>query len=208
MSWEMKTDATRGHEGQPLVIGSIMYMVSAYPNNVFAIDLAAQDDGGKVLWKYTPQQDERAVAVACCDTVNRGASYADGKLVFGRLNGDVIALDARTGKEVWKQKLAHPDKGETITMAPIIADGKWLPASAATSPVCLVAWRPTTCPMANRHGPARRPAPTRRSAWARISTGPIRNMVSSAIWASRPFPTKNGSAAVALPGAGIATTRR
>lgn len=53
MSWEMKTDATRGHEGQPLVIGSVMYMVSAYPNNVFAIDLAAQDDGGKVLWKYT-----------------------------------------------------------------------------------------------------------------------------------------------------------
>ncbi|WP_343135006.1 methanol/ethanol family PQQ-dependent dehydrogenase [Xanthomonas sp. BRIP62415] len=124
MSWEMKTDATRGHEGQPLVIGSIMYMVSAYPNNVFAIDLAAQDDGGKVLWKYTPQQDERSVAVACCDTVNRGASYADGKLVFGSLSGDVIALDAKTGKEVWKQKLAHPDKGETITMAPIIADGK------------------------------------------------------------------------------------
>ncbi len=53
MSWEMKTDATRGHEGQPLVIGSIMYMVSAYPNNVYAIDLASQDDGGKVLWKYT-----------------------------------------------------------------------------------------------------------------------------------------------------------
>jgi len=124
MSWEMKTDATRGHEGQPLVIGSVMYMVSAYPNNVFAIDLAAQDDGGKVLWKYTPQQDERSVAVACCDTVNRGASYADGKLVFGSLSGDVIALDAKTGKEVWKQKLAHPDKGETITMAPIIADGK------------------------------------------------------------------------------------
>ena len=124
MSWEMKTDATRGHEGQPLVIGSIMYMVSAYPNNVFAIDLAAQDGGGKLLWKYTPQQDERSVAVACCDTVNRGASYADGKLVFGSLSSDVSALDAKTGKEVWKQKLAYPEKGETITMAPIIADGK------------------------------------------------------------------------------------
>jgi PQQ-dependent dehydrogenase (methanol/ethanol family) len=123
VSWEMKTDATRGHEGQPLVIDGTMYVVSAYPNHVYAIDLS-QADTGKVLWKYTPTQDERSVAVACCDTVNRGGSYADGKFVFASLSGDVIALDARTGKEVWKQKMADPAKGETITMAPIIADSK------------------------------------------------------------------------------------
>ncbi len=123
MSWEMKTDATRGHEGQPLVIGNTMYFVSAYPNNVFAVDIS-QPDNGKVLWKYTPAQDERSVAVACCDTVNRGASYADGKIVFASLSGELIVLDAKTGKEVWKQKQAYPEKGETITLAPIVADGK------------------------------------------------------------------------------------
>lgn len=122
-SWEMKSDATRGHEGQPLVIDGIMYTVSAYPNIVRAIDVSQQDQG-KELWKYTPQQDERSVAVACCDTVNRGGSYADGKFVFNSLSGDVIALDAKTGKEAWKVKFADPAKGETLTMAPIIASGK------------------------------------------------------------------------------------
>ncbi|MFC4726888.1 methanol/ethanol family PQQ-dependent dehydrogenase [Coralloluteibacterium thermophilus] len=123
MSWEMKTNATRGHEGQPLVIDDRMYFVSAYPNHVYAVDLS-EPDNGKVLWHYTPEQDERSVAVACCDTVNRGASYGDGKIVFGSLSGDIIALDAETGREVWKKKLAHPDQGETVTMAPIIANGK------------------------------------------------------------------------------------
>ncbi|MBS7458441.1 methanol/ethanol family PQQ-dependent dehydrogenase [Coralloluteibacterium stylophorae] len=123
MAWEMKTGATRGHEGQPLVIDEVMYMVSAYPNHVYAIDVS-QTDRGKVLWQYTPDQDERAVAVACCDTVNRGLSYANGSVVFGSLSGEVIALDAKTGEVDWKKKLAYPEKGETITMAPIIADGK------------------------------------------------------------------------------------
>lgn len=122
-SWEMQSGATRGHEGQPLVIDGTMYTVSAYPNIVRAIDVSQQDQG-KELWKYTPQQDERSVAVACCDTVNRGGSYADGKFVFGSLSGEVIALDAKTGKEAWKVKYADPAKGETITMAPIIANGK------------------------------------------------------------------------------------
>ena len=61
---------------------------------------------------------------ACCDTVNRGMSFADGKLVFGTLDGFVIALDAKTGKEVWVVKHAWPAKGETITAAPLIAEGK------------------------------------------------------------------------------------
>ncbi|MEM8575457.1 MAG: PQQ-dependent dehydrogenase, methanol/ethanol family, partial [Pseudomonadota bacterium] len=63
---------------------------------------------------------------ACCDTVNRGGSYADGKFVFGTLDGFVIALDAQTGKEVWVVKYAYPEKGETITPAPLIADNQVL----------------------------------------------------------------------------------
>ena len=78
------------------------------------------------LWHYTKTsgRDESAVPRACCDTVNRGLSYADGKLVFGTLDGYVIALDAITGKEIWVVKHAHPDKGETLTPAPIIANDK------------------------------------------------------------------------------------
>ena len=78
------------------------------------------------VWHYTKTsgRDESAVPRACCDTVNRGMSYAEGKLVFGTLDGYVIALDAATGKEDWVVKHAYPAHGETITPAPIIANDK------------------------------------------------------------------------------------
>jgi len=119
MVWSMSTGGPRGHEGQPLVVGNTMYYVSGYPNYVWALDLS-EGDTYTVLWKYSPKQDEHSVAVACCDTVNRGASYADGKVVFNTLDGQLIALDAKTGKEVWKVKRADPKKGETSTPAPLI----------------------------------------------------------------------------------------
>jgi PQQ-dependent dehydrogenase (methanol/ethanol family) len=63
-----------------------------------------------------------AVPRACCDTVNRGLNYADGKVVFHTLDGLLIALDASTGEEIWITKHAHPDKGETHTGPAMIAE--------------------------------------------------------------------------------------
>jgi PQQ-dependent dehydrogenase (methanol/ethanol family) len=130
MSWSQSSGTLRGHEGQPLVIQNVagkpmMYIESGWPNIVQALDLSDPDHPQQV-WHYnkTSGRDESAVPRACCDTVNRGMSYADGKLVFGTLDGFVIALDATTGKELWVVKHAHPDKGETITPAPIIANDK------------------------------------------------------------------------------------
>ena len=128
MVWAQSSGTLRGHEGQPLVIENVdgkpmMYIESGWPNIVQALDLSDPDHPEQV-WSYnkTTGRDESAVPRACCDTVNRGMSYADGKLVFGTLDGYVIALDAATGKEDWVVKHAHPDKGETITPAPIIAE--------------------------------------------------------------------------------------
>ena len=130
MSWTQSSGTLRGHEGQPLVIQNVagkpmMFMESGWPNIVQALDLSDPDHPQQV-WHYTKTsgRDESAVPRACCDTVNRGLSYAEGKLVFGTLDGYVIALDAATGKELWVVKHAHPDKGETITPAPIIANDK------------------------------------------------------------------------------------
>jgi PQQ-dependent dehydrogenase (methanol/ethanol family) len=130
MTWSQSSGTLRGHEGQPLVIENVagkpmMFMESGWPNIVQALDLSDPDHPLQV-WHYTKTsgRDESAVPRACCDTVNRGPSYADGKLVFGTLDGYVIALDATTGKEIWVVKHAHPDKGETITPAPIIANDK------------------------------------------------------------------------------------
>jgi PQQ-dependent dehydrogenase (methanol/ethanol family) len=94
-------------------------------NVVQALDLT-DPDNPKQVWSYVKKtdRDESAVPRACCDTVNRGGSYADGKFVYGTLDGFVIALDGQTGKEVWVVKYAYPEKGETITPAPLIADNK------------------------------------------------------------------------------------
>jgi lanthanide-dependent methanol dehydrogenase len=131
MVWSQSSGTLRGHEGQPLVVTvngkPMMYMESGWPNIIQALDLS-DGDHPKEVWNYRKMtnRDESAVPRACCDTVNRGMSFADGKLVFGTLDGYVVALDAVTGKEVWVVKDAWPDKGETITAAPIIADGKVL----------------------------------------------------------------------------------
>ena len=124
MVWSQSSGTLRGHEGQPLVIEDVggkpmMFMESGWPNIVQALDLSDPDHPVQV-WSYTKTsgRDESAVPRACCDTVNRGLSYADGKLVFGTLDGYVIALDAATGKQDWVVKSAYPEHGETITPAP------------------------------------------------------------------------------------------
>lgn len=131
MIWSQSSGTLRGHEGQPLVITeggkSMMYMISGWPNIVQALDLS-DPDNPKAIWRYvkTTDRDESAVPRACCDTVNRGLSYAEGKVVFGTLDGFLIALDAKTGKEVWVVKHAFPEAGETITPVPLIAENKVL----------------------------------------------------------------------------------
>ncbi|RPJ28107.1 MAG: PQQ-dependent dehydrogenase, methanol/ethanol family, partial [Planctomycetaceae bacterium] len=122
--WSFSTGALRGHEGQPLVVGSTMYVHSAYPNHVYSLDLAKE--GWPMKWKYTPVQDDRAVPVACCDLVHRGVNYAQGKILMTTLDGQVIALDANSGKELWKAKNADPLKGETMTMAGLVVKDKFI----------------------------------------------------------------------------------
>jgi PQQ-dependent dehydrogenase (methanol/ethanol family) len=120
VAWTMSTGATRGHEGQPLVVGDTMYFQSAYPNHVYAIDLADYH----IKWQYTPKQDPFAVSVARCDLVNRGPGYADGKIIVDALDGQVIALNAQTGRPVWNVKNADPERGQTLTSAPLIIGTK------------------------------------------------------------------------------------
>ncbi|MEM0489518.1 MAG: PQQ-binding-like beta-propeller repeat protein, partial [Candidatus Bathyarchaeia archaeon] len=112
--WSFSTSVLGGHQGQPLVIDNVMYIVTPYPNIVYALDISKGDDY-KIIWKYIPQQDDKALNVARVDPVMRGLSYANGKIVLTTLDGHVIALDAKTGKELWKVKHADPSKGEILT---------------------------------------------------------------------------------------------
>ena len=100
-----------------------MYLVTPYPNYLYALDL---NNSGALKWKYEPKPEAASQGVACCDVVNRGAFYDDGKIFYNTLDGNAVAVDARSGKEVWKTKLGDINKGETITMAPLVVKGKVL----------------------------------------------------------------------------------
>jgi PQQ-dependent dehydrogenase (methanol/ethanol family) len=123
VAWTFSTGLNRGHECAPLVIGSLMYVVSPFPNVVYALDLA---NSGAVKWHYEPTNEPAAQGVACCDHVNRGAAYSDGRIFFNTLDGHTIALDASDGHELWNTKLGDINLGETITMAPLVVRGKVL----------------------------------------------------------------------------------
>jgi PQQ-dependent dehydrogenase (methanol/ethanol family) len=122
-AWTFSTGVLRGHEGGPLIIGDVMYVHGPFPNPVFALDL---NNDGKILWKYEPRQDPNVIPVMCCDTVNRGLSYADGKLFLNQADATLVALDAKTGNVVWQATNGDPKKGETGTSAPMIVKDKVL----------------------------------------------------------------------------------
>jgi PQQ-dependent dehydrogenase (methanol/ethanol family) len=117
VAWTFSTGVLRGHEGGPLVIGDVMYVHAPFPNTVFALDL---NNDGRILWKYQPTQDPNVIPVMCCDTVNRGVAYADGKIFLHQADTTLVALDAKTGKVVWSVKDGDPTKGETGTSAPLV----------------------------------------------------------------------------------------
>ena len=121
VAWTMSTGTLRGQEGQPLVVGDMMYFESSYPNYVYAIDL---HNIGRIVWKFSPVQDPFATSVACCDLVNRGVAYAEGKILATTLDGHLYALDAQTGETLWKAQNADPKLGQTMTSAPLVIRDK------------------------------------------------------------------------------------
>lgn len=116
------TGINRGHEGQPLVVGETMYVVTPFPNYLLAFDISEPEF--KMKWKYEPHPDPTAVGKACCDVVNRGAAYADGRVVFNTLDAHVVAVDAESGEEIWRTTVGNVNEGETMTMAPLIVKDK------------------------------------------------------------------------------------
>ncbi len=122
-AWSFSTGTLRGHEGAPLVLGDVMYIHTSFPNIVYALDL---NDNGKIIWKYEPKQDPNVIGVMCCDTVNRGLAYGDGKIFLAQADTTLVALDAKTGKLVWSVKNGDPSKGQTSTAAPHVFKDKVL----------------------------------------------------------------------------------
>jgi alcohol dehydrogenase (cytochrome c) len=122
VAWAFSLGSVHGQEAAPIIVNGTLYVVGAYPNELFALDATT----GDLKWKYTPNTDPSSQGVACCDVVNRGEAYDSGKIFFNTLDNHTIAVDAKTGKEVWVTKLGEISRGETITMAPMVVKGKVL----------------------------------------------------------------------------------
>jgi len=121
VAWTFSTGVLRGHEGAPLVIGDTMYVHTPFPNKVYALDL---DDDGEIKWKYEPKQDPDTIPVMCCDTVNRGLAYGDGKIFLHQADTTLVALDMNTGEVVWSVANGDAKIGETGTSAPMVVKDK------------------------------------------------------------------------------------
>jgi PQQ-dependent dehydrogenase (methanol/ethanol family) len=124
LAWSFSTGVNRGQEAAPIVVNNTMYIVTPYPNILYALDLTKP--GSPLKWKFEPNPKAAAQGLACCDYVNRGAVFSNGRVFFNTLDGQTLAVDAATGKEVWRTQLGDINKGETITMAPLVVKDKVL----------------------------------------------------------------------------------
>jgi PQQ-dependent dehydrogenase (methanol/ethanol family) len=122
VAWTFSTGVLRGHEGGPMVIGDTLYVHTPFPNKVFSMNLEDQT----INWVYEPKQDPNVIPVMCCDTVNRGLAYADGKVFLQQADTTLVALNAESGEVVWSIKNGDASLGQTNTNAPVVIKDKVL----------------------------------------------------------------------------------
>ena len=117
VAWALQLGSLRSQESTPIVVGDLLYVTSSHgPKNVFAVDART----GEVKWRYSPEVPAGIEQYACCDVNNRGVAHAKGKIFVGRLDGNLVALDAKTGKELWKSQVIDHTGGSVITSPPTI----------------------------------------------------------------------------------------
>jgi glucose dehydrogenase len=172
-SHPIESQGKRGQEAAPLVIGDTLYVVSGYPNILYAFDLTKP--GPSLKWQYKPETAPASQGVACCDTVNRGAAYWDGAIIYNTLDGQTVAVDAKSGKARWVTRLGDIRKGETITMAPLV-----VPSSGGTVLVGNAGGE-----LGVRGWLAGLDAKTGAVRWRAYSTGPDKDCLIGPSW--RPF---------------------
>ena len=116
-AWALQVGALRSNEASPIVIDGTMYISSSSgPKNVFALDAKT----GAMKWQFQPDVAEDVQPYVCCDVDSRGVSFAAGKILFSQLDGFLSALDAGTGKLIWKSKIVDYKDGATNTSPPLI----------------------------------------------------------------------------------------
>ena len=128
VAWTFSLGTARGVEAAPVIANNTLYVITPFPHTIYALDLT--QPGAPAKWSYRPKWDDAAKGVACCDWVNRGVAYSNGKIFFNTLDDHTIALDANSGAELWNTKMGEYSMGQTLTMAPLVVKDKVLVGNA------------------------------------------------------------------------------
>jgi len=115
--WNYSFADDRSEESQPIVYQGVLYVTT------HAATMAVDAKTGKQIWKTKVEYPPETPRIVCCGIINRGAAIYEGKIFRTTLDANVVALDAKTGKEVWRQKAADIKEGYSMTVAPLVADG-------------------------------------------------------------------------------------
>jgi alcohol dehydrogenase (cytochrome c) len=115
--WNYSFDDNRSEESQPLVYKGVLYVTTN------SATMAVDAKTGKQIWKTKVEYPPETPRIVCCGIINRGAAIYDGKIFRTTLDANVIALDAQTGKELWRKNAIDFKTGYSMTVAPLVADG-------------------------------------------------------------------------------------
>ncbi len=117
-AWVLDFDTNRGQEATPIVVDGVVYVSTAW-SKVYAVNAQT----GEQIWNWESNNRGEAGAMACCDVVNRGVAVYKGKVYVGTIDGRLVALDARTGKQVWSAQTTALGSTLTVDGAPLVANG-------------------------------------------------------------------------------------
>jgi alcohol dehydrogenase (cytochrome c) len=116
-AWNYSYDDNKSEESQPLVYKGVLYVTTN------SATMAVEAATGKQIWKTKLEYPAETPRIVCCGIINRGLALFEGKIFRTALDGNVLALDAATGKQLWKSNAADIKVGYSMTVAPLVADG-------------------------------------------------------------------------------------
>ena len=121
VKWMHSMGSVLSQETSPLIIDGVMYVsTSSGPAFIFAINAVT----GETIWAHQPDMQADFHQIVCCGEANRGVAYANGRIFFGRLDAMLVALDAKTGEELWQSEVRPYLDGYSNTSPPIIVGDK------------------------------------------------------------------------------------
>ncbi len=118
-AWIFQTEVVESMETSPIIVEGIMYVTTSF-SHAYALNA----ETGEQIWHYKHKMGP--ITTYCCGPNNRGVAVSGDRVFLGTLDAKLVALDAKTGKQIWETQIADPELGYSETMAPTVVNDKVL----------------------------------------------------------------------------------